>query len=417
MESMISRLFLNNWQRKAVALIAAMIIWLFVNHSITGTKTIPNVPIRVINLRQDKTIQGLLPNGILSKRITLTLSGSKEIIEDLEPGDLRVVLDASNLESDEWIVQITKKNIESLDPNIDLAHHITQVEYSEFVIKLSNLVTVKVPVSIGISGGQAPAGYEFLDLWPEKLQQTISGPEEDVLKLKEKGLEVLIDLNEITQADLENSASQAKNSNNDEITFIVPAKWKQVAIPFHSKQTEELNDPEAQYLRIYFLKKQFLAIDRPLPIRVFYPLKTSDSINPESYSLALSEHIQKKNDLTIFSLPLYVSDVSRLFLEIIKDNMEITIIAAPLSEREILEWGLEVINPHELEDTYVAYLVSNLTHNKSGQGTLPKSRETLIRKRFRDYLQRLALFSEPGQKLILESSLLPEKKEINVLTH
>ena len=88
MESVIRRMFLHNWQRKLVAVLTAIVIWLFVNHSINETKTIFNVPIRIINLPPDKTIPGLLPNGMLSRRITLTLTGAKDVIEEMEPGDL-----------------------------------------------------------------------------------------------------------------------------------------------------------------------------------------------------------------------------------------------------------------------------------------------------------------------------------------
>src|ERR1700761_2105489 len=148
MESMISRFFLHNWQRKLVGLLTAIIIWLFVNHSINGTKTIANVPIRIINLPSDKTISGLLPNGMLTRRIALTVTGTMNVVEELEAGDLEVLIDASLADSDEWVVQITKKNLVSLNPSIDLRHHITQLEHTDLVIKLSRLITAKIPITI-----------------------------------------------------------------------------------------------------------------------------------------------------------------------------------------------------------------------------------------------------------------------------
>ncbi len=116
MEKVIKNLFLQNWQRKLVALLAALVVWILVNHSITDTKTLSNVPIRVVNLPPDKTILGMMPNGMLAKRITLTVSGSKEIVDELEPGDVEVVLDASQTDENEWVVQITRKNLVSLNP-------------------------------------------------------------------------------------------------------------------------------------------------------------------------------------------------------------------------------------------------------------------------------------------------------------
>ena len=306
METLITKLIFHNWQRKIVALITALIIWLFVNNSIIETKTISNIPIRVYNLPPDKTILGLLPNGFLSKRITLTLSGTKDVIEDLEPGDLEVLLDASTATQENWIVQISKKNLVSLNPSIDLSDHITQVSHPEFVVKLSNLITAKVPINILPPKGEPPQGYEYLDFWPQKLVQNLSGPEEEIKLLKAQGLDIEFDLSEITKADLDVLRNQRSNIHNDEVSYNVPNKWKQVSIPFHNFAREEINDPDAQNLHIDFLRKDFLSINRELPIRVYYPMEYSDTINPGTYSLAVENKIQLKNDIPILTVPLYV---------------------------------------------------------------------------------------------------------------
>ncbi len=188
MDSIITKLFIDNWPRKLLSILAALIIWLVVNQSITDTKIIRNVPIRIVNLPLDKTITGLLPNGILNKRITLTLSGTKDVIDELEPGDLEVLIDASSIDHAEWIVQITKKNLISLNPSIDLHNHITQVSNNEFVIKISRLITAKVPITINKPVGEPPQGYEYLDIWPQRLQQTITGPEGKSKKYGKMGL-------------------------------------------------------------------------------------------------------------------------------------------------------------------------------------------------------------------------------------
>lgn len=402
MESVISNVFLHNWQRKVVALIAALIIWLFVNQSITDTKTIPNVPIRITNLPADKTVLGLQPNGILSKRINLTLSGSKDVIDELEPGDLEVNLDASMANQDEWIVQINKKNLVSLNPNIDLAHHITAVNHTELVIKFSRLITAKIPINILPPVGEPPPGYEYLDLWPQRLTQTLSGPEEEIQKLKEKGFDLTFDLSDIRPEELANIKKPGDNSQEDEIRFLVPNKWKQVAIPFHNHTFVEINDPEAQYLRIYFLRKQILPLEKELPLAIFFPLQTSDTLNPETLKIAPGKHVKYQNNIPYLSIPLFVKDVSHLFLNIVRDNLQLTLIATPPKERENLEWSLEVISAQELEDTYLAYLVSKLTMGKTTTA-IPKKRELLIRKRFRDYVQRLTLYVNKEQPLDLES--------------
>lgn len=412
MESLIAQLFIHNWQRKLVALLTAIVIWLFVNHSINETATISNVPIRIINLPADKTIQGLLPNGILSRRITLTLTGSKDVVEELEPGDLEVLLDASTADNDDWIVNVSKKNLVSLNPSIDLVQHISQINHSEFVIKLSKLVTAKIPLTVESPKGSPPQGYEYLDIWPQHMTQTISGPEEDIQKLKEKGLEITFDLSEITKADLDAIKS---NVRNDEISFPIPKKWKQIVIPFRPGSSEELNDPEAQNLRIDFLRKEFIPFDKEIPVRIFYPLDDQDKLNPETFSLGMNDDIQKKNGISTFTKPLFAAEVSRLFLDVVRNSIEIVIVASPKSKRKVLAWSVQFIQPRDLEDTYVAFSIANASTSKGVQGVIPKKKEELLRKRFRDYMQRMTLYLANNKKLHLKSTL--EGDQIRVVAY
>ncbi|MBA2728530.1 MAG: hypothetical protein H0U49_10215 [Parachlamydiaceae bacterium] len=406
MESIIHAIFFNNWQRKLTALLTAIIIWFFVNHSITETKTIRNVPIRISNLPSDKTIIGLLPNGILSKRIALTLTGSKEVIDEIEPGDLEVNIDASAIDRTDWIFHITKKNLVSLNPTLDLIDNIADVDYAEFVIKLNRLVTEKIPLEILNPIGTAPPGYEFLGLWPHRLVQTVIGPEEEVYRLRNQGLTLTFNLNEISKSDLDAIKSQQLGGNNNEISFLVPVKWKQVSIPFRNNVTEEINDAEAAYLRLDFLRQELLPIGQPIPIRIFYPVQSLETLNPQTISLENSGPVVAKNGLSLFSKPLYIKNVSRLFLEVVRDFLEIQIAVVPQEGKERLPWGLEVVTPHQLEETFVAFQLA--AGNKQTSTTL-KKRESLYRKRFREYFQRLAFYISQDHKLDIESSIKGDK--------
>lgn len=410
MESMIAQFFFHNWERKLTALITAIFIWLFVNNSINESQTIPNVPIRVINLPSDKTIQGLLPNGVLSRRMTLSLTGSKDVVEKLEPGDIEILLDASTADSDDWIVNLSKKNLVSLNPSIDLAQHISQIKNSEFVIKISKLVTAKIPLIIDSPKGSTPPGYEYLDIWPQQLTQTVSGPEEEVQKLKEKGLEVSFDLSEVTKAELD--ALQG-NVRNDEISFPVPKKWKQIVTPFRNTP-EEFNDPDAQNLRIDFLRKELHPLDKEIPVRVFFPLDDLDKLNPEIFSIAANDDIQKREGIAIFTKPLLAAEVSQLFLDVVRNSLEIVIVAAPKNQRKVLSWSLQFIQPRDLEDTYVTFSIANETTNK-GMQEIDEEKEDLLRKRFRDYMQRMTLYIDQNKKLHLKSTL--EGEHIRIVAY
>lgn len=398
-------LFTNNWQRKSVALITAIILWLFVNHSIIETKTISNVPIRIIKLPPDKTIIGLMPNGILRKRVTLTISGTRDVINELESGDLEVVIDASTIDRDEWIVKIGKKNLVSLNPSIDLTHHVTHVTHNEFVIKMSRVVTAKIPITVIEPVGEPPKGYEFLDAWPMQLTQTLSGPADEIQKLKAKGLKITFDLNKITAKELDALRKEKNPRYADEVSFPVPEKWKKLVVRFRNNSLEELNDPEAENLHLNFLYLGDLPIERDLPIRVFYPLEYSETINPETYQLAQSTKVNKKNGITVFTFPLYFKNVSRVFLDVIRENLEIVLVAAPKSRRDVLEWSPEVIDPHELEDTYVAYMLNEQSKLSDGSVSLSKQWEKILRRRFSLYMERVQLWVTPLQRLSLETVL------------
>lgn len=409
MES-INKLFFHQWQRKLVALLTAAVIWIFVNYSITSSKTIPSVPIRVINLPANKTIQGLLPNGFLSKRTTLTLTGTKDVIDQLEPGDVEVILDVLNLPSD-GIVQITKKNLVSLNPSFNLLKHVTSVTHPEFVIKMSPILMEKIPIVIHPPIGDPPKGYQFLDIWPMHLMQTVSGPEEQVLALKSQGLELTFNLNEITQEELDHLYDQ--DSHDNEITFYVPDQWKKVVTPFSTRGPELVNDPEAKNLQINFLRQQLIPIKEELSIHVFYPLKYSEAINPGTYPLSASEFIQFKYELPVLTVPLFANNVSKLFLNIVKDNLEIALVAAPQTERERLEWSLNFIDHTHLEDTYVAFLLSNSKTVDSIQNK-NREREKHFRQRFRLYMQQLTLYLPSQHKLEIESWLEEGKIKVHI---
>ncbi len=410
MESLINKLFFHQWQRKLVALVTALVIWIFVNQSITSSKIIPSVPIRVINLPNDKTIQGLLPNGFLSKRTALTLTGTKDVIDQLEPGDVEVILDVSNLPTD-GIFQITKKNLVSLNPNFNLPKHVTSVSHPEFVIKMSPILTEKIPITINPPIGDPPKGYQFLDIWPTKLTQTVSGPQDQVLALKNQGLELTFNLSEISKEQLD--ALQETGLYEDEISFYVPEQWKKVAIPFSTRGPESINDPDAKNLQLNFLRQQMLPVKTEVPIHVFYPLKYSSTINPNTYALNPSNFVQFKNHIPILTLPLFAANVSKLFLEIVKDNLELDIVTAPTTEREKLEWGVNFIDENHLEDTYVAFLLSNSKAFDSPQNK-NREREKYFRQRFRLYMQQFTFYISPQHKLEIESRLEDGKIKIHV---
>lgn len=407
MESIAQNFFFYNWPKKLIALITAIILWTMIDNSILATRTIPFVPIRVINLPEDKTIPGLLPNGVLTKRMTLTLTGTKDVIEKLEAGDFEVVVDVTNLSS-EGTLQITKKNLVSLNPNLNLIANITQVSHPDVVIKMSPLLTEKIPITIHRPIGEPPKGYQYLDIWPITLWHQVTGPQEQVLTLKNKGLELTFNLNEITKGELDLlTSSQPDALYSDEISFPVPLAWKKTSIPFLNNFQEMINDPAARNLHISFLRQELIPLGAEIPIEVFYPLKTSAAINPTTYPIKIQEFVKSKYGITVLEVPLFALYASRLFVEVVKENLEINIVAVAPSEREALEWSVDFINPHHLENAYVAYMLSDTENMTSGDATEVRGqeRESFFRQRFRNYMLNFQLYVSKEHELELDCSL------------
>lgn len=397
-EERLFQLFFENWQRKLVAFLTAMIMWILVHNSITDSKTVPNVPVRVINLPDGKTALNLLPNGFLKKRMSLTLQGTKSIVDDLEPGDIQVLIDASQAEHNDWIVKVTKKNLVSLNPSIDLVHHITQVDNSEYILRLRPVVKERVPVYYSASGN-APPGYIFLDAWPPHFFQTVKGAEEEVKALAEKGIVVPIDLDQID----ENAFAQEVPLSmlyEDEVSLPAPSSLKEISLPFHAAK-EKLNDPNVAMLRLEFLKDRYLPLQAPPALRVHYPQESLSRFSPENQPLLQNQEIRQENGIYFYIGSLFAKNVSKLFLESIQGYLEITLNLHP--ETRSVSWSIDVINAKECEEYFVKRSIE--LEKVSPKGTLQEERKELLKKRFNDYLKRMELYTAPGKRFEPEVSL------------
>jgi hypothetical protein len=394
MKVSLKNIFTDKWQQKCIAILASIIIWVAVNNSITISVSIHNVPVRIVNIPYGKTIEGLQPSGLLDKGISLTLTGSKTELEEIEPNDFEVVIDAAGQE-EEWIVYIAKKNLKSLNPDIDIRNEIRSITHEQFILKLTKLVTKKIPVTIPPPSGEPPQGYLFIDVWPQKFFHYISGPERAVNDLQKKGLDLTFNLNDITAEDLEKYKT---SSNDDEILYFIPKDRKMLRIPFLSEEPVPLNDATAYNLHIVFLRKEFLPLERKLPITMFYPFKYSRALNPTTLSLKGGGSIELEHNRLVLSTPLYVRNVSRQFLDLIKDNLQIVITARPQPIGEPLTWCLQVLNAQDLEKQYIDHF---LPKDTEGQDLNIEMLTKRLKERFREYMHNLLLFTPDGQELHL----------------
>ena len=403
MKTLLTSFFLHNWQRKLVSLILDTIIWLVVNHSLTSTKTIANVTVRIVNVPHGKTIEGMQSSGKLNKRLTLSLVGNTTLLEELTSNDLEVVIDASS-KSDEWISTISKKNLVSLNPEIDISKGISRVYHPSFIVRLTKLTSEKIPIEITQPIGEPPRGYQFLDVWPYHLQLTASGPEDVIKRLSLKEQKLTFNLNDISKGQLDILTTAENEEKNEVVSYYVPDQWKQINIPLLADEPIQIDDPQGKGLRIDFIRCSTLPIHSSIVIAVFFPPEYSAILNPEAYQVQPNEVIASKNGIFTLNIPLYAKGVDRLFMDVVKDMIAIVFIAVPTAQRNCLDWSIQFVNPRALEDLYVSRLFSD-TSDEDLRVMKPNLREEYLRNRFRSYMNRFQLFTDGEEKLYLEATL------------
>lgn len=397
------KIFLDNWERKVISLVLAIIIWFLVNQSLISSKTVGNIPVRVINIQPGKTITDLQANGILNKRVTLTLVGNKTLLDELTPNDLEVVIDAQGKEG-EWIATITKRNLISLNPDLDLTKGISRVSNSSVIVRLAKLTTEKIPVFITHPTGEAPKDYQFLDIWPYQLDLTVSGPEEVIKRLKTKGVRLTFDLGDISKADLDAIQTKKDSLKGDEVSYFIPESWKKVSIPLLSDAPIEIDDPRAKDLRIDFVRVSLIRLNQPIPISLYFPIDALSSINSGSISIASNDLVRKEAGAEVFTIPLYAKGVSQLFVSVVESMIQTMIVVDPTSEKRFLDWSVQFINPRLLENRYVSLMMADVS--TEGLRDLQNNfREEYLRNRFRSYMNQFQLFKSDDRKLELNITL------------
>jgi len=414
MKTLLKKLFISNWPRKCFSFILAIVVWFVVNKSLTTTKTIPNVPIKIENIPPGKTITDIQTNGYLNRRVNLTVTGNKTLLEDLSSNDVDVVFDANNKEG-EWIATINKKNLSTDNPEINLSQGISKVVPQNFLIKLTKLVTEKIPIIITKPIGEAPKGYEYLDVWPYQLYITVSGPEETVKKLKNRGIKLTFNLNDIAKTQLDDLRSMSTQEHSDVVSYYIPNDLKLVSLPLLSPTPIEINDPDAKFLRIDFLRYELLKVDTAIPVCLFFPPNLHGALSPQKVHLVPNQLVENRNGIKVITKQLYAKGVSSFFLEIMKDMIALNVLVTPKDEGDCLDSSIQFINSKILEDRYVHILMSDVKDEEL-RDLQPSVREDVLRNRFRNYINRFELYNSSTDKFevcpqIQGSSILIQEKK------
>jgi YbbR domain-containing protein len=172
----LKRIFIDDWVMKLVALIITFALWL----GVTGlqeptTRSFNNVSLSPIMAK------GLeITNDSFIREVDLELSGDERKINNLNPRDLVVTYDLTDLQAGEREVQLTPQNI-----NIELPSgvRVTKIIPEKLAVKVENIVEDEVSVKAETEGKLA-GGFEIysIRIIPEKVR--IRGPKSVTESLK-----------------------------------------------------------------------------------------------------------------------------------------------------------------------------------------------------------------------------------------
>lgn len=416
MKNWIIKLFLDNWIRKLISLILAIITWFVVDQSLTTTKTVSTVGVRVLNIPEGKTIAGLQSSGLLNKRISLTLTGKKSYLEDLASSDIEIALDASGMR-DEFVANIYKKHLVSLNPELSVSHHINKIAPINLIIKMVPLAEEKIPIYITQPIGEPPKGFQFLDVWPYHLDLTVKGPEDIIKRLKNQGIKLTFNLNDIHPSQLERSNP---NTKQDVVSYFIPNEWKFINIPSLSEKPIEIDDQDSKHLRIDFIRSDVIPLNFAIPINVFVSPNHRSNINPNAFHLNNNDLISMNHGIKVLNEQLYVKGVSKIFVKTIRDMLSLSINLMHSSASGSIDWSMQFINPTLLENRYISAMMADPGEDDS-KDMHPRLRQEYLRNRFRNYMNRFQLFTEDETpfdlKVDMKGKEIHIQKQDTILTH
>ena len=233
----------------------------------------------------------------------------------------------------------------------------------------------------------------------------MSGPKSRVEQLKRQGLQLKLDLSRITEEELE-SLEKTNGSEEEEIRYFVPEDQKRIRISFQGRPEVEINDPMAAYLHLDFLKQELLPLGAKVPVKIYYPLSTSTQFNPDRFKLAEGGPIAVENGIAVLTTPLYVQNVSRLFVETVRDRLEIAFLAS-----QELPWSVEFIDLNELEDQFVQ---ASMAAAPADDKEVPQAnlRNEYLRSRFRNFLRQFKLLQENQAPLQIDARISGDQIEV-----
>jgi len=171
---LLRRIFLEDWLIKVIALFITVVLWL----GVTGLRAPTTARLRSIplNLRVANDIE--ITNSPVQE-VDLVITGDKRRIDQLNPRDLVVSLDLSDVLAGERTVQIAPENVSVELPN---GVRLEEIQPNRIAVKLEAVGEKDVTVRAETEGA-LPENYEIYSRTTAPTKVRVRGPESYIKSL------------------------------------------------------------------------------------------------------------------------------------------------------------------------------------------------------------------------------------------
>lgn len=150
--SLLSRIFLDDWLIKVFAVIITLSLWF----GVTGLNKPITTRLNGVSLKPRVSSNLEIVNAPTTE-VDLIITGDKRKIDQINPENLIISLDLTDVSAGDQSIQLTPDNINiELPPGVK----IDDIQPSKIAIKLEPVIEREVPVEIETEG-ELPEGYEF----------------------------------------------------------------------------------------------------------------------------------------------------------------------------------------------------------------------------------------------------------------
>lgn len=383
----------QQWQRILFSIGAAIFLWWYIHETLITTRVYTDVPIYIQGVPPGKTLPRLQKDGKLMGNFSLTLKGRKKSLDIIKSDQIEIIVNASG-KGDIWKEEINVDSLRCLNPEVQVQRDITEVIHPPLQIRLTNKVSREVPLTVLPPIGNLPKGYRWIDIWPDKLSQSLEGPEESVQALMGHKLFLTFDLSRLTKQQLERSSEDLPPGS--EIFFKVPESWKSIYLPAPFNEKRALTDPEAEQLMLVILKPALLSLENPIPVRISplpIPLETSP-VNNQVLSIAEDgKNILKRAGVPYWVTSVFVDGVSRSFLDVILPHLELVVYVGTKGNISAL---FEIANTPRAIEKYIQRMKQTHFEPSIDEEGLDQR----LTKQFWYYFSQMSFYGQNRQRLI-----------------